>query len=115
MKNCVCIAKNSLFWVLPFGPAAKLVGTVFIDRSHTSAARSTLIQLGKEMITEGKKVFIFPEGTRNSGEELLPFKKGAFHIAKLVKVPILPIVFGPYDFLNSKTMWFGSGKKLHIS
>ena len=36
----------------------------------------------------------FPEGTRNkiSNEILLPFKKGAFHIAFSKGIPIVPVV-----------------------
>ena len=47
-------------------------------------------------------MFIFPEGTRNTagGGSLLPFKKGAFHVALDIEVPILPIVVSEYDFLG---------------
>ena len=45
---------------------------------------------------------LFPEGTRNSagGGSLLPFKKGAFHVALDIGVPILPMVVSEYDFLG---------------
>ncbi|MEO0952912.1 MAG: lysophospholipid acyltransferase family protein, partial [Pseudomonadota bacterium] len=35
---------------------------------------------------------IAPEGTRSLSTELLPFKKGAFHIAMQAGVPIVPVV-----------------------
>lgn len=42
---------------------------------------------------EKVKLWVFPEGTRNSDKdiEMLPFKKGAFHVATSANLPILPI------------------------
>lgn len=44
------------------------------------------------MQQEGKSVVLAPEGTRSVSTKLLPFKKGAFHIAMQAGVPIVPIV-----------------------
>lgn len=57
-------------------------------------------------------MWIFPEGTRNKNvlkSGLLPFKKGAFRIAIENQVPILPIVYSPYYFINEKNHYFGRG------
>jgi 1-acyl-sn-glycerol-3-phosphate acyltransferase len=35
-----------------------------------------------DALDEGASLIIFPEGTRGSGEELLPFKSGIYHLAK---------------------------------
>ncbi|KAI9815474.1 MAG: 1-acylglycerol-3-phosphate O-acyltransferase [Pycnora praestabilis] len=52
-----------------------------------------------EMQRNKQSVFIFPEGTRSyySQPDLLPFKKGAFHLAVQAKVPIVPIVVANYS------------------
>lgn len=41
---------------------------------------------------------MFPEGTRHSAQEtgMLPFKKGAFHLAIQAGVPIIPVVCQNY-------------------
>lgn len=43
---------------------------------------------------------MFPEGTRNNIGKLLPFKKGAFHLAIASGCPIQPVVVSKYTFLG---------------
>lgn len=42
-------------------------------------------------LKEGSSVYLFPEGTRSETGVLRPFKKGAFQLAKDLKLPIMPI------------------------
>jgi hypothetical protein len=60
---------------------------------------------------ENTKLWIFPEGTRNGDKsvEMLPFKKGAFHVAVNSNLPILPIVIARHHFLDSTEKVFDSG------
>ena len=49
---------------------------------------------------------VFPEGTRNHSpgvRDLLPCKKGAFTAAIAGQVPVLPVVFQHYQFLDTKS------------
>jgi len=68
-------------------------------------------RVGKEAKEAGTKLIIFPEGTRNGskGLSMLPFKKGAFHVALDGKLPILPVVISEYDFLDTSRMSFLRG------
>ena len=66
----------------------------------------------REMREHRQNVFIFPEGTRSYAEKpiLLPFKKGAFHLAVQAGVDILPVVAENYSrVLNVKARRFNSG------
>jgi lysophosphatidate acyltransferase len=79
--------------------------TVFIDRANREVSRATFDTAAQTMTTKGQNVFIFPEGTRSYAAEpmLLPFKKGAFHLAVQAQVPIVPVVCANYDnVLNVK-------------
>lgn len=62
------------------------------------------------------KIWLFPEGTRNKNyNTLLPFKKGAFNIAVAAQVPIIPVLFSPYYFINSQKYIFNKGIDAFIS
>lgn len=54
---------------------------VLIERK-VSAHRANPVQLMGAALAEGDSLIIFPEGTRNLGDTLLPFKSGIYHLAK---------------------------------
>jgi 1-acyl-sn-glycerol-3-phosphate acyltransferase len=58
------------------------------------------------------RILMYPEGTRHMGDELLPFKKGAFHLAVAAQCPIQPVAVSKYHFLDPKTKRFNIGKCL---
>ncbi|KAJ0181091.1 hypothetical protein K1T71_003176 [Dendrolimus kikuchii] len=104
------IARKEIFYVWPFGLAAYLAGVVFIDRNNSKDAYKQLKVTSEVMIKNKTKIWLFPEGTRNKDfTELLPFKKGAFNIAVAAQVPIIPVVFSPYYFINRKKYIFDKG------
>jgi lysophosphatidate acyltransferase len=109
---CSVTAKKSLkSW--PFlGWFMALSGTVFIDRANRETAVKAFDGAAREMQEFKQSVFIFPEGTRSysSQPELLPFKKGAFHLAVKAGVPIVPIVVENYSHvLNARKFVFEAG------
>lgn len=73
--------------------------TVFIDRANRTSSRAAFDNAAHTMTTTRQNVYIFPEGTRSyaSKPELLPFKKGAFHLAVQAQVPIVPVVCANYN------------------
>jgi lysophosphatidate acyltransferase len=67
---------------------------LFIDRANSRDSRERVNQLAEVIVKRNLDVSIFPEGTRNKKADgkLLPFKKGAFHIAFAKGLPIIPVV-----------------------
>ncbi|ERF71885.1 hypothetical protein EPUS_01800 [Endocarpon pusillum Z07020] len=98
-KYCSVTAKKSLARVPFLGWFMSLSGTVFIDRVDRSQAMKAFEGAAREMREHRQSVFIFPEGTRSYAREplLLPFKKGAFHLAVQAGVDILPVVAENYS------------------
>lgn len=86
--------------------------TIFLDRANRASSRAAFDSAASTMVSARQSVFIFPEGTRSYAESpmLLPFKKGAFHLAVQAQVPIVPVVCANYDnVLNVKKRRFRPG------
>ena len=92
--GCGFISKEEVKNLPIFGPIAKGLNSVFVNRNNTESKEHTLeaiIERQKE-IMEGKPVMpfmIFPEGTTSSGRHLLEFKRGAFYSLLPVKPNII--------------------------
>ncbi|XP_005144791.3 1-acyl-sn-glycerol-3-phosphate acyltransferase alpha [Melopsittacus undulatus] len=108
--RCVPIAKKEILYMGTVGWASWLSGIIFVDRYKREDAINVISQTARTMQREKFRVWIFPEGTRNQDKSMLPFKRGAFHLAVQAQVPIFPVVFSPYwDFFSSKEKKFTSG------
>ncbi|XP_026103642.1 1-acyl-sn-glycerol-3-phosphate acyltransferase alpha-like [Carassius auratus] len=108
--RCTMIAKKELVWAGTVGMVCWLGGIVFINRQKTRDAKNVMSDAAKTMLADQIRLWVFPEGTRNQNGGLLPFKKGAFHLAIQAQVPIIPIVFSSYsNFYLRKEKEFKSG------
>jgi 1-acyl-sn-glycerol-3-phosphate acyltransferase len=88
------IAKRSLFLIPVFGWAIKRAGYISLDRENPKQALKAMDEASKR-IQAGVNILVFPEGTRSTDGNLLPFKKGAFALALKARVPIVPVgIFG---------------------
>jgi len=111
-KHCSMTAKSSLKKTPFLGWFMTLSGAIFINRTNSADARQAMSGAANEMRTKRQSVYIFPEGTRSYSKdpELLPFKKGAFHLAVQAQVPIVPVVVANYShILWIKGLVFKSG------
>ncbi len=72
------------------------IGCTYLDRHDIKSGLETINKTA-EIIKSGHHMMIFPEGKRNKGEELLPFKDGAFQIARKVGCLIVPVAIAGTD------------------
>ncbi|CAJ0938857.1 unnamed protein product [Ranitomeya imitator] len=84
--RCVQIAKRELLFAGSVGLLTYLGGVIYINRKQTRDAKTIMAGVAKAMTDDNLKVWVYPEGTRNNSGDLLPFKKGAFHLAVQAKV-----------------------------
>uniref|UniRef100_A0A8B9HT35 1-acylglycerol-3-phosphate O-acyltransferase n=1 Tax=Astyanax mexicanus TaxID=7994 RepID=A0A8B9HT35_ASTMX len=104
--RCTPIAKKELLWAGTVGLVCWLGGVVFINRKKTSDAKSVMEDAAKTMLQDQIRLWVFPEGTRNQKGDILPFKKGAFHLAIQAQVSVLHLhlpAFAPVYFVYTHT------------
>jgi len=85
------VAKRELAADPVFAAMGWLADVAYVDRTDGHAAREALAP-ALESLAAGTSLVIAPEGTRTPTPRLLPFKKGAFHLALQAKVPMVPVV-----------------------
>ena len=102
-KHCSITAKRSLRSYPILGWFMGLSGAIFIDRTNRQDARAAMSSAANAIQKLRQSVFMFPEGTRSGAQEplLLPFKKGAFHLAVQAGAPVVPVVIANYSHLYS--------------
>ncbi|KAJ8918029.1 hypothetical protein NQ315_011485 [Exocentrus adspersus] len=110
MDKCTVIAKKELFYAWPFGLAAWLCGLIFIPRVQSDTAKDLMNRAVEKVQADKVKLWVFPEGTRRNDGKIHPFKKGAFHLAISRQLPIIPIVYSRYYFLDKSIKRFDHGK-----
>jgi 1-acyl-sn-glycerol-3-phosphate acyltransferase len=100
---CAPIAKAEVDgWPL-VGEVARRVGVRFVKRAcpHSGAR---ILRESLRALAHGVSVLVFPEGTTTVGERALPFKRGAFGLARLAGVPVVPVAV---QFEDKSAAWVG--------
>jgi len=102
--------------------AQNVFNAILIDRDRVTR-QDNPVRHFIDALKAGASLIIFPEGTRNSHNDVAPFKAGLFHLARACKsVPLVPLHLGnlnrilprgeilPVPFLS--TISFGSALQL---
>ena len=95
------LAKKELLKVPVLGVGMGFVNVMAIDRTNRESAIRTT-EAAARRIQSGVSFAVFVEGTRAKPGELLPFKKGAFYMARQAGVPVVPVAIKNSDVLMGK-------------
>ncbi len=104
----VFLGKSELLKYPILGAYFKLLHIPVFRDNKIKAAKS-FIQ-AKQVVKNGWSLMIFPEGgiPNENLPQLIPFKEGAFKLAKNLKIPIIPITFtNSYRLFSDPENWFG--------
>ena len=89
--NTRWVAKRELVKMPFVGHALLIHGDILIRRGEAASARQ-MLKKAKSELDKGVSVTIFPEGTRLKSGRMNKFREGAFLLAKMAGVEILPVV-----------------------
>ncbi len=84
-------AKQELFAIPGWGPAAKAYGLVPVARESGAKALMTMIREARRLSAEGRPLVIFPEGTRTPHGVTAPLRSGFAGLYKTLKLPVVPV------------------------
>ncbi|MDA9559243.1 1-acyl-sn-glycerol-3-phosphate acyltransferase [Alphaproteobacteria bacterium] len=95
----IYIVKEELKYIPIYGWYAIRLGNIFLNRKKRIQSIKRLSIKVDNLIKEGYKVIIFPEGTRSKVNKIGAIKPGIFFIQKNSKKPIYPI------YIDSGKTW----------
>lgn len=92
------VIKRELLAIPFFGWSIKLCDPIAIDRDDAGASLKAVIRGGTEKIAQGRRVVIFPEGTRTMPGEANPdYSVGGAMLATQAKALVVPVAINSGD------------------
>ena len=108
-QDSAWVAKKEIADIPWFGHILKAPDMIIVERE----SKSSLIQLIKDVknkLAQNRPIFMFPEGTRGSGDKLLKFKPGAKMVAEKYNLKVQPvIIIGTRELLSAQKITQKSG------
>lgn len=83
------------------GRWAQLIGTIHFDR-ESREGNVHMLRESARRLKQGKRLLIFPEGTRSKGDEMNEFKMGSLQPAYMAKAAIVPVTLQHCYALDEK-------------
>lgn len=99
LRDPAFVLKKELYSVPMFGPYARKLGMIAIDRSAGASEARRMIRSVSAQLDAGRPVVIFPGGTRSAPDETVPLKSGIAALYRRCGVPVVPVS------LNSGWFW----------
>ena len=93
------VLKKELLMIPIWGWYVKRAGMVAIDRARGVEALPRMMRSAQKVVEQGRKIVIFPQGTRIAPGESRPYKNGVATLYQALNVPVVPMA------LNSGLLW----------
>jgi 1-acyl-sn-glycerol-3-phosphate acyltransferase len=99
------LAMRELFQIAILARALRTVGMIEVDRDSPSLR--VIVKSVAEALAAGHSVLIFPEGKISKDGSVAEFKNGAFLMAVMNQVPVLPVAI-----CGSNKVWPAEGRAI---
>ncbi len=94
LPNCRFFLSGSLRRLVPLGIISWMMGTFFtVPQTFPEERRRIFTRAGETLTRTRESVYLSPEGGRITDGTIGHFNKGAFHLATVLRAPIVPMYF----------------------
>lgn len=99
LQKFVIILKRQLLWIPIFGMYLQKLRSIAIDRTKGLGSIKKMLHQGREAISKGDSILIFPEGTREVPGQKTAYQPGIVALYRDLNVPVIPVA------VNSGLYW----------
>jgi 1-acyl-sn-glycerol-3-phosphate acyltransferase len=104
----LAIAKHEVASWPVLGELARGLDLLLVDRADPHSGARALLR-ARTLLARGASILVFPEGTTTLGDDVLPFKRGMFGLARRLALPVVPVAL---DYLDEGMAWVGDASFL---
>ena len=113
-RDCRALVKQEMMRLPILSAVLKHAQFVPIERSNPKKAQLG-IELGAELLRQGKSFFAFPEGTRSRDGSLGEFKKGVFIMAIKAQATIIPVTIAGSNLIQRRGQYGVRCGTVHVT
>jgi len=104
------VLKRELMWIPLWGWYQARSGMIPIDRGAHGKAMLSMVDNAGKAVAEGRKIVVYPQGTRVRPGVRKPYKVGAAAIAQRYDLPVVPLALNTGMFWPRRSFWVYPGK-----
>jgi len=93
------VLKKELLLIPIWGWYVWRSGVVAVDRARGGKTLPHMVKAAHKVVEDGRKIVIFPQGTRTAPGEDRPYKNGIAMLYQALNIPVVPMA------LNSGLLW----------
>lgn len=93
------ILKKELLAIPLFGSFARHMKMIPVDRGKRGNAIPQMMEAAAEAVASGRRIIIFPEGTRTKVGAEVDYRQGVFRLYEALGLPVVPVA------INSGLYW----------